>query len=326
MDKIELICPKCGGKVDINEEQTRVKCPFCGYEAILVEDKNEEFNVRMVEEESYAKTKGELRAQRQHQRRSTLSGCATSILVVLILSAIGGVMVWFQIQSRPLVDPFKYIDVKFTGRTGNGEAEIIKKDIGDEDINPSNIGYRLDKHSNLFEGETVIVEAESDKYRLSKKNKSYKVQGLELYLYDLKFLNKEALDLLEKKTLGYLDKSIKSFGVERNLSSYQAKGVLTCLITDKKENSKLYEILKVDFIHTDASKSTKYYVQEYNQLIVRQDPLALVYSSTIYRGEMIAIPTRHKLTQYFFGYDTLEDAKNGILKYKEAGMVYQERK
>ncbi len=25
MDKIELICPKCGGKVDINEEQTRVK-------------------------------------------------------------------------------------------------------------------------------------------------------------------------------------------------------------------------------------------------------------------------------------------------------------
>ncbi len=73
------------------------------------------------------------------------------------------------------MDPFKYIDVKFTGRTGNGEAEIIKKDIGDEDISPANIGYRLDKHSNLFEGETVIVEAESDKYRLSKKNKSYKV-------------------------------------------------------------------------------------------------------------------------------------------------------
>lgn len=57
MDKIELICPKCGGKLDINEKQTRVKCRYCGYEAILVEDKNEEFNVRMVEEESYAKTR-----------------------------------------------------------------------------------------------------------------------------------------------------------------------------------------------------------------------------------------------------------------------------
>ncbi|MGY3776714.1 hypothetical protein [Helcococcus sueciensis] len=324
MDKIELICPKCGGKVDINEKQTRVKCRYCGYEAILVEDKNEEFNVRMVEEESYAKTKGELRAKRQHQRRSTLSGFATTIFVVLILSVIGWILVSFELNSRPLVDPFEYIDVKFTGMTGDGEAEIIKKDIGDDDISPSNIGYRLDKHSNLIEGESVIVEAESEKYRLSKKNKSYKVKGLEVYLYDLKLLDQEALDLLEKKSLGYLDKSIKSFGVDSNLSSYQAKSVLTCLVTNKKEKSKVYEILQVDFDHIDGNKSTKYYVQEYNQVIIRQDPLALVYASSIYRGEMIEVPANHKLTQYFFGYDTLEDAKNGVLKYRESGMDYQE--
>ena len=103
MDKIELICPKCGGKVDINENQTRVKCNYCGYEAILVEDKNEEFNVRMVEEESYAKTKGELRAKRQHQRRSTLSGFVTTILVVLILSVIGGILVSFELKSSHLL-------------------------------------------------------------------------------------------------------------------------------------------------------------------------------------------------------------------------------
>ena len=86
--------------------------------------------------------------------------------------------------------------------TGAGEAEIIKKDIGDDDISPSNIGYSLDKHSNLIENESVIVEAESEKYRLSKKNKSYKVQGLEVYLYDLKLLDQEALDVLEKKEPG----------------------------------------------------------------------------------------------------------------------------
>ncbi len=46
---------------------------------------------------------------------------------------------------------------------------------------------------------------------------------------------------------------IKSFGVDSNLSSYQAKSVLTCLITDKNEKSKVYEILQVDFDHTDGS-------------------------------------------------------------------------
>lgn len=89
---------------------------------------------------------------------------------------------------------------------------------------------------------------------------------------------------------------IKSFGVDSNLSSYQAKNVLTCLITDKNEKSKVYEILQVDFDHTDGSKSTKYYVQEYNHVIIRKDPLALVYVSSIYKGEMIEVPAKHKLT------------------------------
>ena len=39
---------------------------------------------------------------------------------------------------------------------------------------------------------------------------------------------------------------------------------------------------------------------------------------------MIEVPANHTLTQYFFGYDTLEDAKNEVLKYRESGMDYQE--
>ncbi len=279
----------------------------------------------MIEQESYAKTKGELKAQRQHQRRSTVSGCFTVIIVFLILAAIGGVIGWIHLNSRPSVDPFELIDLRFSGRTGRGELEIIKKEPDDDSISPSKIYYKTEKTIGLSEGETIIVEASSESYKLKKSTKKYEVQGLEQYLYDLKSMSKEALSIFEKKSLSSLDKSIKNFNVDMVIESYKAKKVKTCLVTDKKEDSKLYDILQVDFNHLDGTKSTKFYVQEYREVVVREgDPVSVDYSGTIYRGEMTGISSKGKLTQYFFGFETLEDAKTAVLKEKETGMEYQE--
>lgn len=325
MKKIELVCPRCSAKLNINETNDRVKCDYCGYEAILVEDKTQENDVRIIEQESYARTKGELDAKIQYENKKRRAGCLTALVAMVILFVIGFFATKATEIKKPKVDPFDFVEVAFSGRTGDGEAKIVLKDAKD-DIYPEKIYYSIEKASNLFEGDKVLVEAKSDEYRLTKDKKTFQVKGLELYLTDLKTMSKEVLDFIHKKSQAELDKNIKFFNVDMVLDSYQAKNVNTYLLTDKKEKSRLYDAFEVTFKMLDGSSETLYYLQEYASVVERKNPPSIDFSTTGYQGEMIPLESKGGLTQYFFGYKSLEEAKNGALKDQKGGMEFMELK
>lgn len=313
LEKIDLTCPKCGGNMEVDRANHSLHCPYCDHEVVL-----ENTDTESIEEKSYARQKGILRANQENEKakkrhKTRKIVIAVSIVLLLVLAS----SLYYKLQ--PKIDPFKYIDVSFSGKTGNGEAEIVYLDDEAKDIDLNNITYRISPDSYLSNGDTVTVSAESSDYFLSTTTKKYTVSNLYSFLTDLNSISEEAAQMIHNKSKITVEMDIGHTGY---LTATPYKMFLT---VNGKIGNTFYDVYKVEYKDNDDSIAERYAVAYYKNIIVYDtDEPSMSYDGTMYTGQIIRVLDKG-YNGYMTGYKTIDDVKADILSHQSSAVTLQER-
>ena len=70
MKTISLVCPSCGGKMELSAGEEKAACPYCGHEMLIDKDEpaQEEYDRRMAQARADEDIK-DLQKDRQRKRR-----------------------------------------------------------------------------------------------------------------------------------------------------------------------------------------------------------------------------------------------------------------
>lgn len=313
LEKIDLTCPKCGGNMEVDKENHSIHCPYCGHEVILEKSDSES-----IEEKSYARQKGILRANQENQtvkkkRKAKIAVITSGVIVLIILLSV----VYYLLQ--PKIDPFKYIDVSFSGKSGDGSAEIVYKNDEAEDIELNNITYRISPNNYLSNGDTVTVTAESSDYMLSASSKKYTVSDLYSFLTELDSVSEKAEQVIHNKSRLTVDMDIGNTGY---LSVAPYKMYLTI---DGNRGNTLYDIYKVEYKNNDNSTAVRFVVVYYKNIIIFDtDEPSMSYEGTMYSGQIIRTLDKG-YNGFMTGYKSIDDVKADILSHQSSAVKLQER-
>ena len=313
VQKIDLTCPKCGGNMERDTEKRLLHCPYCGHEAMLQRDD--------TEEKAYARQRGIERAKmeaeelsKRRRRRGVLIAAAVVLAFILAAAVVSAL--------QPKVDPFAYIDVVFSGETGDGSAEVVRK-AADGKVDPELINYRVDPRSWLSEGDVITITADSSEYKLSPTKKTYKVEGLDTVLKDLSALSDKAVEMIHNKSDITAGMAVEGAGTSDAPTSVER--CVMYLVTDGRSESTLYDVYKVQYPEKDEGYAERYVVVYYAGIIVRdtEEP-TMSYDRTMYMGGVIETLDR-TYGGYMTGYKTLKDVKADILSHQSKAVTLQER-
>lgn len=329
MEKIDLVCPQCGASLKVNEEMTQAKCEYCGFTSIIKKEESLEDLSHRLEELSYANEKGAQKAKFEAEKRrsrSTKLGCLATVIIFAIIGIIG----WQIIESRKVeVDPFKFVNLEFSGDDGKGNVELVLK-ADQSDINLQNIKYEVNPKTDLKDGDTVTVTAKSNEYRLTEKLKKYPVKGLSLFLKDIKSLSDENIKSLHSQSEEVIQKALASIDTDKvNIKNEYAN---TYLITDKKQNNTIFDVFKYTFSQKDFKtkkeiKSEVYLVAYFENVVVKDEKSGDIASSrSMYAGDSIQIFQGKYWSPFVTGFKSIEAAKAHINTKKTSGMELQEYK
>ena len=324
MKLIELKCPNCAANIQHDADKSKLTCEYCGYRALVEKTGSEPEEIKLIEEKSYAKAKGEYRDLAEKEK-STLVRKFVVFFIIVAIIVVGAIIVGtIEKYKMPLIDPFEHIEMKFFGTTGEGQAKLIV-DESDPDINFTKIYYTIENNFNLSEGDTVTVTAESSEYRLTERMKKYKVEGLELFLLDISTVSDASLAAIHQKSLDSINDSVDTAN-RKKLERIETKPVKIYFVTDGDKNNILYDVFEVDFLLKDGSKATYYLVQEYHDIIIREgNNVSIKYGLTWSAGEFKRIHTDTQTLGYISAFQTLEEVKGYVLTKQDVEMSFQER-
>ena len=318
VDVLDLTCPKCSGTMEADRKNGTLHCPFCGYEQLLVPDESDS-----IEEKAYARQRGVLKAnedaekerkRRQMKIRLIIIGVIVSFF--LIIFALGFIVNLLQ----PKVNPFDYITVEFSGKTGYGSAEIVYKDVPDSEIDIHEIRFSISPDSYLSEGDRVTVTATSSTYALSPTSKTYTAEGFDTYLKDLSALSEKAVTMIHNKSDILIDKTIGNGYVKAT----SVKPYIMYLTTDGKTNM-LYDVYRVVYPEKDGAECERFAVVYYKNVIVHDtDEPSMNYEGTMYCGQIIEVLNK-SYAGYLTGYKALKDVRADIMSHQSSAVTLQER-
>jgi len=200
-------------------------------------------------------------------------------------------------------DPFKYIEVAFSGKGPNGSASVTKSS---DDI-ASYIDYTIDKNYGLSNGDSVTVTASIpyettfiEKFGMlpSAYEKQYTVEGLSEYVTASTAISDEALNKMKKQTEDCIIASQQNLSDELTMDSYEYIG--NYFIKDKDGKpanyifstapmNSMYIVYKVkvsgELTAYKTEEVTKvereyYYCVEYDDILQMEDGTTFVDTST----------------------------------------------
>ena len=318
VDVLDLTCPKCGGTMEPDRAKGSLHCPYCDFEQLLSPSDED-----TLEAKAYARQKGILHAQAEaenerkrkiRKKRLILFGVVAIVISSLILIS----CVYNALRTK--VDPFNYITVEFSGKTGDGSAEIVINDADGGEVDPHEITYSVTPKHYLNEGDRVTVTAVSSTYALSPTSKTYTVEGLDNYLTELDSLSDKAVEMIHNKSDILVDRVATSAFVD-------ATSVTPCMMyltTDGKTNM-LYDVYRIVYPEKDGSECERFAVIYYKNVIVHDtDEPSMSYDSSMYYGQIIEALNK-TYAGYITGYKTLKDAKADVLSHQSSAVTLQER-
>ena len=152
---VSLICPSCGGMMELSADGEKAVCPYCGHKMLLDKEDiaQEEYERRMAKARAEEDIK-DLQSSRQRRRR--LKGW----LIALCVFA-GICLINVAIPDSPMhalvfpstVDPFTAVSVQFSGMSGEGKAELQISDHSAEYIDQDR--FTITPDTGLSNGDTV---------------------------------------------------------------------------------------------------------------------------------------------------------------------------
>ena len=183
---LSLACPSCGGKMQLSADEEKATCPYCGHEMLIDKDEpaQEEYERRMADARADEDIK-DLKSKRQRKRR--LKGWLIAICVIVAICLVNVLIPGSPMHDLAFprtADPFAGVNVKFSGMSGEGKAELQVPN-GDAAEYAYETKFEVTPSAGLKNGDTVTLTAAFDQaaakaagITLSGTEKTVAVEGL----------------------------------------------------------------------------------------------------------------------------------------------------
>ena len=274
---LSLVCPSCGGRMELSADGEKVACPYCGHEVLIEKEERaqEEYDRRMAQaraEEDIA----DLRKSRQRMRK--LRGWLIAICVIAAICLInvfipGSPM--HEIAFPRTADPFEVVDVKFSGMSGEGKAELQITDRSAAEYVDS-ATFAVAPEAGLKNGDTVMVRAKAPVgWRFEPSEKQFTVEGLTAWVLGTDQLSGDNLAAIHAHTERLIredwDEIISSpYAQSMECAPYR----MYLFVADARnayERNVLYDTYEVRVTREDGSTFTSYEACRYSDLKIPAD-------------------------------------------------------
>ena len=272
-----LICPSCGGNMELSEDGEKAVCPYCGHTMLIDKDggAEEEYKRRMAEALAEEDIK-DLQQKRQRIRR--LKGWLIALCVIAVILLIN-----VFIPDSPMhklvfpetADPFSVVNVRFSGMSGAGKAEVQLTGSSDAEYADAK-RFDITPKTGLSNGDTVTVKAKAlPGWRFEPAEKQFTVEGLTEWVLSTDQLTGDNLASVHAHTENLIRKDW-----EEIVSSSLAKDMtftpyrMYLFISDSEnvyEKNVLYDTYEVKVTREDGSVFTNYEACRYADLKIPAD-------------------------------------------------------
>ncbi len=320
---IDMTCAKCGATMKPDLDNERAICEYCGHQVLIEQEDTLEEIRDKAQAEAYGYHRGRLRAEAEaevfRRKKKSRKGQKAIISMSIFVAIAVVVFISFCITevSKPQVNPFDCIEVSFQGNDGDGEVVLEVKNVT-EGIDANRIEFDISKEDYLVQGETISIRASSEDYRLTEKNRTYIVEGLDEYLKDLENISQEVLEIIHIKAESVLELNLES---SRNVGVLlDIKPVKLFLVTDGKQTNRLYDVFEAHF-STYTGEQTYYVMAYFDDVIVRNgEQISIDMSYGMYGGHLTGVEG----ALYIMAYDSIEEIRADILTTQDSMMELKE--
>ena len=273
---LSLICPSCGGRMELSADEEKAVCPYCGHEMLIDndDDSQKEYERRIA----MARADEDIRdLQRKRQRVRRLKGWLIAICVIALLN-----LVTVFIPDSPMrslifpktADPFTAVSLKFSGMSGKGRAELQISDRNAEYIDTAR--FEVTPDTSLSNGDAVTVKAQAPLgWRFDPSEKQFTVEGLTAWVTSTDQLSGDNLDKIHANTERLIREDWEDI-----VSSSLAQGMtytpyrMYLFISEENtyyERNVLYDTYEVKVTRADGSVLTSYEACRYTDLKIPAD-------------------------------------------------------
>lgn len=275
---LPLICPSCGGRMELSEDGEKAVCPYCGLGTLIEKDKSgqKEYERRIAKALAEENIK-DLQAKRQRKRR--LKGLLIALCVIA-----GICLVSVLIPDSPMrslvfphtVDPFTIVSVKFSGMSGEGRAELQISGQGGEEYADEDC-FEVSPGTGLANGDTVAVKAKAPVgWRFDPAEKQFTVEGLTEWVLSTNQLSGDNLAMIHSNTERLIREDwaeIASSSLAREMTCTPYRMYLFIADDDDitYERTVLYDTYEVNVTREDGSVFTGYEACRYADLKIPAD-------------------------------------------------------
>lgn len=316
MQTLDLRCPSCGAilktKTDLDHIEPgihHVTCEYCDYQGLLKIDDDAHVALEDVEQQSYAKARGALRAKSEYEQDQSTKLLKIIFFIIFIIAALVIIFSAVNVLRRPTIDPFEFAFPEFSGINGQGKADIVLIQPDDSDVSLNDIEYELSKTHELQEGEEVVLAADSDTYDLTEHEMKFVVHGLSKQLDDVTRLSADARQTIHDISVSALKSSYDRLAELTESIEYEPAGMY--LISDGKQQNRLHDVFRMKITLEDDSVATYYGSVNYTNIVVFDGEAATVAydSKWSLNGPIQQVRSDTAVAGYAYIFSSLEDAK-----------------
>ncbi|MCR5793904.1 MAG: hypothetical protein K6G61_00980 [Solobacterium sp.] len=276
MKTMSFVCPSCGGRMELSADGKTAVCPYCGHTVLIDREDSaqKEYERRIAE----ARAEEDIRdLQTRRQRRRRLKGWLIGLCVIAAICLVNVLIPDSPLQRLVFpqtADPFASVDIRFSGMSGQGRAELQVRDRSAEYAGEARYEVRPD--SGLSNGDTVTVKAKAPAgWRFEPSEKQFTVEGLTCWVTESSQLDGDNLSAIHANT----ERLIREDWDEIVSSSLASDITFTpyrmyLFISDEEtgyEYNVLYDTYEVNVTRADGSVFTGYEACRYSDLKIPAD-------------------------------------------------------
>ena len=202
MKTLSLVCPSCGGRMELSPDGETAVCPYCGHEMLIEKEDSaqEEYERRLANARAEEDIK-DLQTKRRRMRR--FKGWLIALCVIA-----GICLINVFIPDSPMhelvfprtADPFTIVSIKFSGMSGEGRAELQIADRSSAEY-ADTTRFEVTPETGLNNGDTVTVKAKAPAgWRFEPAEKQFTVEGLTAWVLATDQLNGDNLISIHSNT------------------------------------------------------------------------------------------------------------------------------
>ena len=273
---LSLVCPSCGGKMELSADGEKAVCPYCGHEMLIDTDDSaqEEYERRLAMARAEEDIK-DLLKKRQSKRR--LKGWLIVLCIIAGVNLIGVLIPassMHELVFPRTADPFTSVSLKFYGMSGEGRVELQISDHSAEYADSAK--FEVTPNTGLSNSDTVTVKAEAPAgWRFEPAEKQYTVEGLTAWVTSTDQLNEDNLSAIHANTERLIREDWEEI-VSSSLAEYMTYTPyrMYLFISDEDvsyERNILYDAYEVKVTRADGSVFTGYEACRYTDLKIPAD-------------------------------------------------------